>query len=177
MYSGRLVFSQVMDHLPMKTFRRCVQRYHGNRHIQSFTCLDQFLCMAFAQLTYRESLCDIEVCLRAHRDKLYHMGIRGGMSTQHPGQRESAPGLAHLRRIRAGHDSHRPPPVCRRGPGARSRQHRLRTGRIHRRPVPVGLSMGVVPAPPSPPSSCTRCWTCRATSRRSFTSLTGRCTT
>ena len=80
MYSGRLVFSQVMDHLPMKTFRRCVQRYHGNRHIQSFTCLDQFLCMAFAQLTFRESLRDIEVCLRAHQDKLYHMGIRGGMS-------------------------------------------------------------------------------------------------
>ena len=80
MYSGRLVFSQVMEHLPMKTFRRCVQRYHGNRHIQSFTCLDQFLCMAFAQLTFRESLRDIEVCLRAHQDKLYHMGIRGGMS-------------------------------------------------------------------------------------------------
>ena len=80
MYSGRLVFSHVMDHLPMKTFRRCVQRYHGNRHIQSFTCLDQFLCMAFAQLTFRESLRDIEVCLRAHQDKLYHMGMRGGMS-------------------------------------------------------------------------------------------------
>ena len=83
MYSGRLVFSQVMDHLPMKTFRRCVQRYHGNRHIQSFTCLDQFLCMAFAQLTFRESLRDIEACLRAHQDKLYHMGIRGGMSRNH----------------------------------------------------------------------------------------------
>ena len=80
MYSGRLVFSQVMDHLPMKTFHRCVQRYQGNRHVQSFTCLDQFLCMAFAQLTFRESLRDIEACLRAHQDKLYHMGIRGGMS-------------------------------------------------------------------------------------------------
>ena len=80
MYSGRLVFSQVMDYLPMRAFRKCVQRYHGNRHVQSFTCLDQFLCMAFAQLTYRESLRDIEACLRAHQDKLYHMGIRGGMS-------------------------------------------------------------------------------------------------
>ena len=80
MYSGRLVFSPVMDHLPLKTFRRCVQRYHGNRHIQSFTCLDQLLCMAFAQLTFRESLRDIEVCLRAHQDTLYHMGIRGGMA-------------------------------------------------------------------------------------------------
>ena len=64
----------------MHTFRRCVQRYRGNRHVKSFTCLDQFLCMAFAQLTHRESLRDIEVCLRAHQDKLYHMGIRGRVS-------------------------------------------------------------------------------------------------
>ncbi len=80
MHSGRFVFSQLMQHLPSKAFRRCVRRYRGDRHIQSFTCLDQFLCLAFAQLTHRESLRDIEVCLRAHRDKLYHMGIRGGMA-------------------------------------------------------------------------------------------------
>ncbi len=80
MPSGQFVFSQVMAHLPMKTFRRCVQRYQGNRYVKSFTCLDQFLCLAFAQLTYRESLRDIEVCLRAQRDKLYHLGLRGGMS-------------------------------------------------------------------------------------------------
>ena len=80
MYAGQFVFSQVMEHLPMHTFRRCVQRYRGNRHVKSFTCLDQFLCMAFAQLTHRESLRDIEVCLRAHQDKLYHMGIRGRVS-------------------------------------------------------------------------------------------------
>ena len=61
MPSGQYVFSQVMAHLPMKPFRRCVQRYQGNRYIKSFTCLDQFLCMAFAQLTCRESLRDIEV--------------------------------------------------------------------------------------------------------------------
>ena len=80
MYSGQLIFSQIMDHLPIHTFRRCVHRYQGNRYVKSFTCLDQFLCMAFAQLTYRESLRDIEVCLRAHQDKLYHMGIRGSVS-------------------------------------------------------------------------------------------------
>ena len=80
MYSGQLIFSQIMDHLPMHTFRRCVHRYQGNRYVKSFTCLDQFLCMAFAQLTYRESLRDIEVCLRAHQDKLYHMGLRGSVS-------------------------------------------------------------------------------------------------
>jgi hypothetical protein len=71
------VFTQVMDFLPMHAFRRCVERYRGNRKVQSFTCLDQFLCMAFAQLTYRESLRDIETCLRVMQSKLYHMGIRG----------------------------------------------------------------------------------------------------
>lgn len=80
MYTGRLIFSQVMDYLPKHIFKQCVNRYHGNRKIKNFTCLDQFLCMAFAQLTYRESLRDIEVCLRAQHNKLFHMGIRSGIA-------------------------------------------------------------------------------------------------
>ena len=80
MYASKLVFSQVIDHLPIHTFRRCVVRYRGNRYVKSFSCLDQYLCMAFAQLTYRESLRALEACLRAQKDKLYHMGIRGGVS-------------------------------------------------------------------------------------------------
>lgn len=80
MYVGKLVFAQVIDHLPMHTFRRCVDRYQGNRYAKPFSCLDQYLSMAFAQLTYRESLRDIEACLRAHKEKLYHMGIRGRIS-------------------------------------------------------------------------------------------------
>ena len=64
----------------MHEFRKCVQRYEGNYKIKSFSCFDQFLCMAFAQLTYRESLRDIEVCLRSMQEKLYHMGIRGKVS-------------------------------------------------------------------------------------------------
>jgi hypothetical protein len=80
MYSGKLVFAQLVDHLPLHTFRRCVARYRGHRKVKSFSCLDQYLCMAFAQLTYRESLRDIEACLRAQRTKLYHMGIRGEVS-------------------------------------------------------------------------------------------------
>jgi hypothetical protein len=80
MPAGQLVFSQVIDHLPMHTFRRCVTRYHGHRYLKSYSCLDQYLCMAFAQLTYRESLRDIQACLRAQTDKLYHMGIRGRVS-------------------------------------------------------------------------------------------------
>ena len=66
-----------MDFMPIHTFRRCVARYQGDRNTRSFTCLDHYLCMAFAQLTYRESLRDIEACLRAQQQKLYHMGIRG----------------------------------------------------------------------------------------------------
>ncbi|MCH8038240.1 MAG: DUF4372 domain-containing protein, partial [Proteobacteria bacterium] len=80
MYAGRIVFAQLIDHLPLHAFRRCVQRYGGHYKVQSFSCLDQYLCMAFAQLTYRESLRDIEACLRAQNSKLYHMGIRGNVS-------------------------------------------------------------------------------------------------
>jgi hypothetical protein len=77
MNNGRTVFSQVMDFLPMREFHKCVKRYHGNYKVQTFSCMDQFLCMAFAQLTCRESLRDIEACLRAVQPKLYHMGFRG----------------------------------------------------------------------------------------------------
>jgi transposase len=80
MYKGKIVFSQVMDHIPIHIFQNCVQQYQGNWQIKRFTCLDQFLCMAFAQLTYRESLRDIEVCLRSQQSKLYHMGIRSKVS-------------------------------------------------------------------------------------------------
>ena len=76
MYAGKLVFAQIKEHLPLHTFRRIVVRYAGERKVKSFSCLDQFLCMAFAHLTFRESLRDIEACLRAQRSKLYHLGIR-----------------------------------------------------------------------------------------------------
>ena len=80
MYAGRIVFSQLMDFLPRHEFNSCVRRYQGNRRVRRFSCLDQFLSMAFAQLTYRESLRDIETCLRAMQPKLYHAGIRGKVS-------------------------------------------------------------------------------------------------
>ena len=80
MNQGKTIFSQVMDFLPQFKFRQCVNRYQGNYRVRSFTCLDQFMCMAFAQLTYRESLRDIECCLRAMQEKLYHIGIRGKVS-------------------------------------------------------------------------------------------------
>ena len=77
MLAGKSVFAQILEFLPFKVFRRCVARYNGDANIRSFSCLDQFLCLVFAQLTYRESLRDIEACLRSQPTKLYHMGIRG----------------------------------------------------------------------------------------------------
>jgi hypothetical protein len=76
MNAGKTVFSQIMALLPMKHFHRCVDRYHGHHKVKDFSCLDHFLCLAFAQLTYRESLRDIEPCLRAVHPRLYHMGFR-----------------------------------------------------------------------------------------------------
>ena len=80
MYTGKLVFAQLMEHLPLHMFRRCVAKYAGTYPTLTFSHLDQYLCMVFAQLTYRESLRDIETCLRAQSSKLYHLGIRGGIA-------------------------------------------------------------------------------------------------
>ncbi len=80
MNSGKTVFAQLMEFLPTYEFHRCIERYRGDYKVKTFSCWDQYLCMAFAQLTYRESLRDIEACLRAAEPKLYHMGIRGKVS-------------------------------------------------------------------------------------------------
>jgi hypothetical protein len=91
MRAGKFVFAQLMEFLPWKRFQRLVVKYGGDRYVKHFSCSNQFLCMAFAQLTYRESLRDIEACLRAHSAKLYHLGIRGGISRSN---------LAHANEIR-----------------------------------------------------------------------------
>jgi uncharacterized protein DUF4372 len=80
MNQGRTVFSQLVEFLPTYQFQVCAKRYQGNRYVKDFSCWDQSLCLAFAQLTYRESLRDIEACLRAQQPKLYHMGFRGQVS-------------------------------------------------------------------------------------------------
>src|SRR5881396_1820554 len=80
MRSGKFVFAQLMELLPWKRFQRLVLKYQGDRYVKNFSCGNQFLCMAFAQLTYRESLRDIEACLRSQAERLYHMGIRGQVS-------------------------------------------------------------------------------------------------
>jgi hypothetical protein len=80
MYAGQFVFAQLMEWLPRRDFHACVRRYRGDSRPRGFTCRDQFLCMAYAQLTFRESLRDIETCLRSHKEKLYHTGFRGRVS-------------------------------------------------------------------------------------------------
>jgi hypothetical protein len=80
MNSGRTVFAQLLDHLPSYEFQKCVTRYRGDYQQKTFSCWDQYLAMAFAQLTYRDSLRDIEACLRSMQGKLYHMGFRGKVS-------------------------------------------------------------------------------------------------
>jgi hypothetical protein len=77
---GRTVFAQLLDFIPTYQFQLCVDRYPGNGYVKDFSCWDQFLCLAFAPLTYRESLRDIEACLRARQPGLYPMGFRGGVS-------------------------------------------------------------------------------------------------
>ena len=80
MDTGKLVFAQLMDFLPRHDFHACVRQYGGDRRPRGFSCRDQFLCLAFAQLTFRESLRDIETCLRSFQPKLYHAGFRGTIS-------------------------------------------------------------------------------------------------
>lgn len=80
MYAGKLVFSQLTDLIHPEQFRRCVRRYNGEYKVKTFSCWNQFLCMAFGQLTFRESLRDVETCLRSRQDQLYHLGIRGEVS-------------------------------------------------------------------------------------------------
>ena len=80
MYAGKLVFAQVMEFAPWHTFRRLVSKYRGDFNVRTFSCLDQFVSMAFAQITYRESLRDIEACFEAHATKAYHLGLRGNFT-------------------------------------------------------------------------------------------------
>ena len=80
MYAGKLVFAQLTELIHPEQFRRCVCRYHGDYKVKTFSCWSQFLCMAFGQLTFRESLRDVETCLRSRHDQLYHLGIRGEVS-------------------------------------------------------------------------------------------------
>ena len=109
---GQTVFSQLIERLPHKEFQKCVACYHGSSYLKNFSCWDQFLAMAFAQLTYRESLRDIEACLRSLQSKLYHMGFRGRVSPLLPMPMNQDKRLANLCRLCSGSHQYRPSFVC-----------------------------------------------------------------
>ena len=94
---GRTVFAQLMDELPSYEFRKCVARYGGDHKLRDFSCWDQFLCLSFAQLTYRESLRDIQACLRSVQPKLYHMGFSRQGFALHSRRCQRVARLADLR--------------------------------------------------------------------------------
>ena len=175
MSSGKLVFSQVIDHLPLHTFRQCVKRYRGNHKIKTFTCLDQFLCMAFAQLTYRESLRDIEACLRAQSNKLYHMGIRSQIS------RNTLSNANRVRDWRIYADlAHSLIPVARKLYQDEAFGLELDQTVYALDATTIDLCLSLFPGPssdrPRAPSNYTPCWICAAAYRRLSTSRTAKST-
>jgi uncharacterized protein DUF4372 len=176
MNSGRTVFAQLIEHLPHKEFHKCVARYRGDHYAKNFSCWDQYLAMAFAQLTYRESLRDIETCLGAVGGKLYHMGFRSGVARSTLADANESCDwriyadfartlIATARRLYArdpmGVDL------------ARACTHWIRRPSICAWHCFPGPGSGVARRR----SRCTRCWTCAAIFLRSCTSPTARCTT
>src|ERR1022692_2982003 len=122
---GRTVFSQLIEYLPGKEFQKCVARYDGDSRLRGFSCWERLLAMSFAQLTYRESLRDIEACLRSMSGKLYHMGLRGKVArwqggALRPGRRQRDARLADPCRLRPGSDRDR-------ATAPRPRSHRCRS--------------------------------------------------
>ena len=176
MYTGKLVFTQIMDHLPLHTFRRIVARYAGERKVKSFSCLDQFLCMAFAQLTYRESLRDIETCLRAQSSELYHLGMRSTVTRNTLANANAvrdwrmyadfAQSLIAIARPLYADETF--------GVDLKNTVYALDTT------TTIDCAFRCSPGhrfdPRKQPSRCIRCWICTGISRRSSTSATARCT-
>ena len=141
MNTGKTLFAQLMDFLPWSTFDRIVARYDGNRAVRTLPCAAQYQVMAFAQITYRESLRDIEASLSAQSAKLYHMGFRG------PVHRSTLADANETRdwRICPATDCPGQAAVCRRQPGRGAHQQRLCAGLDHHRSVPLGVPVGAFP--------------------------------
>jgi hypothetical protein len=118
MYAGQYVFAQVIDFLPLHVFRRCVARYDGERRVKRFSCLDQYLCLAFAQLTWRESLRDIEACLRAQSSKLYHLGFHSAIARNTLANANAVRDWRIYADFAQTPDRHRAAPLCRGSAGA-----------------------------------------------------------
>ena len=127
MPTGKLIFSQLTEWIHAEQFRRCVNRYDGNYKISNFPCWDQFLAMVFAQVTFRESLADIEVCLRSRSDQLYRMGFRSTVAHSTLADANSVR-EAHLRRLSASNYRARTPSLCQRTARSGFGANRLRLG-------------------------------------------------
>jgi hypothetical protein len=176
MNSGRTVFAQLIEHLPHKEFHKCVARYRGDHYAKNFSCWDQYLAMAFAQLTYRESLRDIETCLGAVGGKLYHMGFRSGVA------RSTLADANESRDWRIYADFARTLIATARRLYARDPMGvDLGQSLYALDSTTIDLCLALFPGPGSGVakrrSRCTRCWTCAAIFLRSCTSPTARCTT
>ena len=145
MNTGKTLFAQLMDFLPWTTFTRIVDRYGGDHRVRTLSCAEQYRSMAFAQLTYRESLRDIETCLSVHASKLYHMGFRQAGPALDAGRCQRKARLAYPCGV--GPAAHHPgeDAVRRRRTGVGPDQYRLRPGLDDHRSVPVGLSVGALP--------------------------------
>lgn len=176
MLTDRYIFAQLMDFLPKDLFDRCIERYHGNRGVRNFSCLDQFLCMTFAQLTYRESLRDIETCLRDPQETLPRRLPRLDRQ-EHPGQSQRETRLANLCGSGAGLDRAGAAAVRGRWIRRRLGANHLRAGFHHHRPVLGLVPSGQISPSQGGPSSCTRSWTCAAISPVLCGSPTARPTT
>ena len=177
MHTGNTMFAQLMDFLPWTTFARIVERYGGDRYVKSLRCAEHFRAMAFAQMTSRESLRDIEACLSAQASKLYHMGFREPIRRSTLSDANESPGLAHLRRLRPGAD----PSGQKALRGGELRGGTLRNGlcaRFHdHRSVPVGFSVGVFLRHQGCGEAAYIARSARSRSRALFTSRTESCTT
>ena len=145
MNSGKTIFSQLMEFLPRYEFRKCVERYHGNYKIKTFSCWDQFLCMAFAQLTYRESLRDIEACLRGNQQQTLSHGLSRKGLPQYLGPCQPSPRLAHLCRLRPSPDHPSPQSLCQRKFWSRTGTNGLCPGFHHHRSLSFAFPLGQVP--------------------------------
>lgn len=128
MNTGQTVFSQIFDHVPRYEFTKCVNRYRGDYQQKRFSCWDQFLSMAFAQLTYRESLRDIEACLRSMSSKLYHMGFRATVARSTLADANESRDWRIYADARAGPDRHCAAAVCARPNRDRTQRESLRSG-------------------------------------------------
>ena len=177
MYSGKLVFPQLFDHLPLHSFRNCVRRYRGNHKLKSFHCLEQYLCMTFWPTDLLGEPAQHRGLPPGARFQALPHGHPGRGFPQHTLQRQQGARLAHPRELRASPDPDCTAAARQRGLGTGTGQHRCTSWIPQRSTCACRSSRGRCFVQPNPPSSCTSCWTCAEAFRPSSTSRPGNSTT